>query len=139
MGRLVECDHFLWYNLGCVSFTLEETVFDRPKIDRPDEITERETKARKQSPEPQTEKSGLEQLPSDHPSELPAAEANDKPKTYWAKNQAHHSCPKSHRLRLQAIPHPPAPHSPHLLVPSRHLLRHPMGRSGRLVNILPHT
>ena len=66
-------------------FTLEETVFSRPKIDQPDQITDLETQPGKQSLEPQTEKNALDQVPSKHPSELPPAESNDSPKTYWQR------------------------------------------------------
>ncbi|KAG0650794.1 putative MFS-type transporter [Hyphodiscus hymeniophilus] len=70
--------------LVCI-FTLEETVFDRPKIDQPDEITDRETRHGKQSPELPTEKNALDQAPSENPSELPQAESTDRPKTYWQR------------------------------------------------------
>jgi len=63
-------------------FTLEETVFDRPKIDQPDEIQDGEIHPAKHSPDSQTEKN---QSPSEYPSDLPPAESNDKPKTYWQR------------------------------------------------------
>lgn len=66
-------------------FTLEETVFDRPVIDRPDEIQQGPTHTDKQSPDPQNEKTALDQIPSENQSELPPAEATDRPKTYWQR------------------------------------------------------
>jgi MFS family permease len=65
-------------------FTLEETAFERPKMNQPDQITERELQPRKESNDPQTEKSALDRSPSD-PSVLPSAEYYDKPKTYWQR------------------------------------------------------
>ena len=66
-------------------FTLEETMFERPVINRTDEIQEGEGHPGRSSPDPQNEKTALEQSPSDNQSELPPVESNDKPKTYWQR------------------------------------------------------
>jgi MFS family permease len=66
-------------------FTLEETMFERPPLTRPEEVSDGETQGQKADPTPSNEKTALDQTPSDNQSELPPAESNDKPKTYWQR------------------------------------------------------